>query len=158
MTGCGTGFCSCRSMSLGLPILLIMSSRTLSLGTPVYKAYRSKMPPDIPYLSLIHIFAKLWICYSKGPPTPPVAYRSIEISSPRLLYGRAANYRCLIIPEWIIALHGCHPYISALALLAGQRDSRSPNRDRRGSGYSAVKVQGAWGLPSQLKSLHIAKT
>lgn len=45
-----------------------------------------------------NILTKLWAFYS-SPPTLPAAYRSIEVSSPRLPYGRAANYRCLIIPE-----------------------------------------------------------
>lgn len=43
----------------------------------------------------------------------PVANRSIEISSPRLHYGRAAFYGSTIVPLQIFALYGCHPYISA---------------------------------------------
>ncbi|POP31456.1 hypothetical protein C3R19_29325, partial [Blautia producta] len=39
--------------------------------------------------------------------------RSIDISSPRLHCGRAANYGSIIIPGRIIALYGCRPYISA---------------------------------------------
>ena len=36
-----------------------------------------------------------------------------RVSSPRLHHGRAANYGSIIIPGRIIALYGCHPYISA---------------------------------------------
>ena len=55
----------------------------------------------------------------------PVANRSIEISSPRLHYGRAAVYGSTIVPLRIVALHGCRPYISAHVLIGRQTDSRS---------------------------------
>lgn len=58
----------------------------------------------------------------------PAANRSIEISSPRLHYGRAAVYGSTIMPLRIVALHRSHPCISARVLIGGQTDSRSSTK------------------------------
>ena len=64
---------------------------------------------------------------------PPVANRSMEISSPRLHHGRAASYGSIIVPLAGQGAYGCRPYLCAHGSDHGQMDSRSRPEEIEGA-------------------------
>ena len=88
-------------LTLGYIFLRLLCSERIFWHISSFRLHSDDYSPPFHLLQFIFI------------QSAPVANRLIEVSSPRLHYGRAAFYGSTIVPLRIIALHGCRPRISA---------------------------------------------